>query len=338
MKSKWIGFSIAILIGALLALPTTQAQVIFSEDFEGPLPGPQEFPNGYSFFGGGLANPVTTLQITDTESNGGLQSFQIDIDSSNNVDSYFYGGFGGFLGFFGTEFGAGAGQPGNDDPANYDWSFDLKVQGNDGDTAAATPLGGVVGLFKSDYEAVYGVDANNDGDMEDGFNIWETTFEVAVADNNWNTVTLNLDAGSAPTAPNDPAPIVPITPTFDDESTIYFQLNFNSGGFGTDAGNVINIDNMQLEFTSPADPADLNQDTFVDGLDLGILLGSWGTSTTPDMGELDGTPPVDGLDLGILLGAWNPPPAVATAAIPEPSAIGLGFLMMGILLSKRQRV
>jgi len=43
----------------------------------------------------------------------------------------------------------------------------------------------------------------------------------------------------------------------------------------------------------PADPADLNMDEFVDGLDLGILLGNWNTSTTPDMGELDGTPPVD---------------------------------------------
>jgi len=67
-------------------------------------------------------------------------------------------------------------------------------------------------------------------------------------------------------------------------------------------------------------PADLNMDGFVDGLDLGILLGNWNQTTTPDMGELDGTPPVDGLDLGILLGAWNPAAEGGQQAIPEPSA------------------
>lgn len=88
---------------------------------------------------------------------------------------------------------------------------------------------------------------------------------------------------------------------------------------------------------STFDPADLNMDGFVDGLDLGILLGSWGTNTTPDMGELDGNPPVDGLDLGILLGAWNPPPVAAAAAVPEPTAIALFGLAGLALVSRRQR-
>ena len=69
------------------------------------------------------------------------------------------------------------------------------------------------------------------------------------------------------------------------------------------------------------EPADLNMDGFVDGLDLGILLANFDIGTTPDMGELDGTPPVDGLDLGILLGAWNPPSRSPAATIPEPSTI-----------------
>jgi len=69
----------------------------------------------------------------------------------------------------------------------------------------------------------------------------------------------------------------------------------------------------------PLSPADFNMDGFVDGLDLGILLAQWGQTTTPDMGELDGTPPVDGLDLGLLLGEWNPPP-LSSATVPEPSA------------------
>lgn len=73
-------------------------------------------------------------------------------------------------------------------------------------------------------------------------------------------------------------------------------------------------------------PDDLNNDGFIDGLDLGILLGSWGTTTTQEFGELNGTPPVDGLDLGILLGAWNPPPQSAMN-VPEPQSLLLALIL-----------
>jgi hypothetical protein len=52
----------------------------------------------------------------------------------------------------------------------------------------------------------------------------------------------------------------------------------------------------------PALPGDLNGDGIVDGADLGILLGAWGTSGP---GDLNGDGVVDGADLGILLGAWS---------------------------------
>lgn len=87
--------------------------------------------------------------------------------------------------------------------------------------------------------------------------------------------------------------------------------------------------------SNPGVPEDLNGDGFVDGLDLGILLGNWNTETTAENGELNGTPPVDGLDLGILLGAWNPPPSSATAAVPEPST-ALGLSMALLLLSMKR--
>jgi len=75
-------------------------------------------------------------------------------------------------------------------------------------------------------------------------------------------------------------------------------------------------------------PEDLHMDGFVDGLDLGILLGSWNQSTTPDLGELNGIPPVDGLDLGLFLGAWNPPPLSALTAVPEPTT---AVLLAGVV-------
>ena len=51
-------------------------------------------------------------------------------------------------------------------------------------------------------------------------------------------------------------------------------------------------------------PGDINQDGQVDGLDLSILLGSWGAcSGCP--GDISGDGQVDGLDLSILLGNWG---------------------------------
>ena len=51
-------------------------------------------------------------------------------------------------------------------------------------------------------------------------------------------------------------------------------------------------------------PQDLNGDGAVDGADLGLLLGSWGTCPgCPADFNCDGA--VDGADLGILLGAWG---------------------------------
>ncbi|MFO0875011.1 MAG: M12 family metallo-peptidase [Phycisphaerales bacterium] len=50
--------------------------------------------------------------------------------------------------------------------------------------------------------------------------------------------------------------------------------------------------------------ADLNGDGLVDGADLGLLLGAWGTNNA--LADLNGDGTVDGADLGLLLGDWNP--------------------------------
>ena len=59
--------------------------------------------------------------------------------------------------------------------------------------------------------------------------------------------------------------------------------------------------------TAPADAqapctGDLNADRVVNGDDLGVLLGQWGTDGSAD---LNGDGVVDGIDLGMLLGAWG---------------------------------
>lgn len=57
-----------------------------------------------------------------------------------------------------------------------------------------------------------------------------------------------------------------------------------------------------IEIGIGCDAADLNCDGAVNGQDLGMLLGAWGTSGAADLNG-DGT--VNGIDLGMLLGAWG---------------------------------
>jgi hypothetical protein len=48
-------------------------------------------------------------------------------------------------------------------------------------------------------------------------------------------------------------------------------------------------------------PEDLNSDGIVNGADLGLLLGAWGT----DGGDINGDGLTNGADLGLMLGAWG---------------------------------
>jgi hypothetical protein len=98
-------------------------------------------------------------------------------------------------------------------------------------------------------------------------------------------------------------------------------------------GMVLTVINVTVVF----DPADLNEDGLVDGLDLGIQLGNWGQNVTPDQGELNASFPVNGLDLGILLAAWSPPPLSAVSAVPEPTTFSLLAFACASMLTLRRR-
>lgn len=74
------------------------------------------------------------------------------------------------------------------------------------------------------------------------------------------------------------------------------------------AGTQANFDNVRLDTGEPSQPTvgDLDLDGDVDGVDLAILLGTWG----PCVGacctaDLDGSGMVNGIDLALLLGGWG---------------------------------
>jgi hypothetical protein len=95
-------------------------------------------------------------------------------------------------------------------------------------------------------------------------------------------------------------------------------------------------DNPGSRTVAGGNDPDVNSDGIVDGLDLGILLGNWGTTTNSAGGELNNTTLVDGLDLGILLGAWGAAP-LSAASVPEPSSVLLLAVGAAGLVSWRRR-
>ena len=59
---------------------------------------------------------------------------------------------------------------------------------------------------------------------------------------------------------------------------------------------------LSISVEASGNPADLNRDGFVNGADLAMLLGQWGS---PGSADLTGDGVVNGADLAILLGQWT---------------------------------
>lgn len=65
------------------------------------------------------------------------------------------------------------------------------------------------------------------------------------------------------------------------------------------------VNNPQLIITytpPPANPADVNNDGFVNGVDLAIVLGAWGSANA--QADIDDNGTVDGVDLASVLASW----------------------------------
>jgi len=74
--------------------------------------------------------------------------------------------------------------------------------------------------------------------------------------------------------------------------------------FGTDTDNQISFKTIPVTITARSIPTpDINEDGFVNGADLAVILGNWGNFGVGDL-NFDGV--VDGADLAVLLGQWAP--------------------------------
>jgi hypothetical protein len=100
------------------------------------------------------------------------------------------------------------------------------------------------------------------------------------------------------------AGVAPFTSKFEIELTAGQTYYLVVGGYSAAATGPFNI------IISGPEPQgcveDLNDDGFINGQDLGILLGNWGTcSSSPCNGDFNQDGFVNGQDLGVLLGAWG---------------------------------
>jgi formylglycine-generating enzyme required for sulfatase activity len=84
----------------------------------------------------------------------------------------------------------------------------------------------------------------------------------------------------------------------------------------------------------------LNNDGAIDGVDLGVLLGSWGPCVEACSADLNADGNVDGIDLGLLLSGWGTcpgAPAWATVLewLPDPQVVTDSALRQGIVATGR---
>ena len=120
------------------------------------------------------------------------------------------------------------------------------------------------------------------------------------------------------------------------------MMNNPSGGAQSAA-----FDDLVLTLETAALAGDFNGDGFVDGGDLSLLLGNWGSAVPPVPDDWDGTQPtgslIDADELSALLGTWGqgtPPAAFAgSAQVPEPTTVSLMGLVLvgGAMVARRTR-
>lgn len=74
----------------------------------------------------------------------------------------------------------------------------------------------------------------------------------------------------------------------------------------TSGSNIVTPGFLCIEREDLGVPGDLNGDGHVNGIDLAVILGSWGSCGGADcVADVNDDSMVDGVDLAIVLGAWG---------------------------------
>jgi hypothetical protein len=105
-----------------------------------------------------------------------------------------------------------------------------------------------------DYEADHNIDVNMDGDMTDGATNFESVLSpVLIQDANYHRISFTADQGVQRAYMNyvppfpEPPRLIPLTPEFNPTVTVKFTVIFGDEQFGSDAGNIVSVDNIHFE-------------------------------------------------------------------------------------------
>jgi hypothetical protein len=317
----------ALFLG--LAPLAGQAQVAFLEDFEDEFPGAGQ-PGFLWWLGGGVGggtdpfNPTFPSEISEDGLGGFQQAWKITFDTTTTTDWYWFGGSGGAV-YAGPEFPAAGIVEGGNNPANWVYSMDVRSVGALTDVAAVVDLT----FYDPDFEVIFGVDANNDGDMLDGANTWKSSFQALDNDGNPDGFTSNsfrLSEGSAPTTE-----VTGDVPRFDNTGT--WVLGFFGGGGEYQFGaNTLTIDNIMIEYSElPSVSGDYNSDGVVDAADYTVWRDNAGqVLTLPNEGEGVTPGEVTDEDYAFWAANYGQPAPPAAAGVPEPLGVTLTIAAAGL--------
>jgi len=324
------------LVGLFLGLlPLSAAgQVGFSEDFEGYFPGPEQRPGFLWWLGGGVGggtdpfNPTFPSEISTDGLGEFQQAWKITFDTTATTDWYWFGGSGG-VAYGSPEFPIGGVTDGGNDPGNWVLSADVRGVGMNTDVATVASFE----FYDPDYEVVFAVDANNDGDMLDGATTWKSG-GLQLRDNDGNpdgftSASVRLDQGSAPTTD-----VVGDVPRFGNDGT--WVLGFFGGGGEYQFGaNSLTIDNIMIEFSAlPSVPGDYNGDGFVDAADYTVwrenLGGDPSTLAAGTRDPMNGSPMINDDDYTFWKGNFGGGlgSGLAGSVVPEANAIAIVLIAM----------
>lgn len=330
---------VALLVG--LVPISVKAQVAVFNDFGEEFPGPGG-PGWMWWQGGGVGggtdpfNPTFPHEISEdglSDSSTGdttTQAYKISFNTTDTTDWYWWGVNGG-IGYFGPEYPAAgiAPEAGGSDPGNWVYSLDVRAVGALGDLA----LIGSFTFYDPDYEVTYGVDWNEDGDMEDGANTYQVSLNFLDNDGDPNGFTSNairLDAGTATTeVPGD-------IPRFSNDGN--WVLGFNGGGGEYQFGdNSVTIDNLKIEYSEkPSVPGDYNDDGLVNIADYVVWRNNLGAMISlPNEGEgiTPGEVTVDDYDFWKSSFGTSAGVTLASVSVPEPAGLVIGILASVVLAS-----
>ena len=242
---------------------------LYNNNVDADLSGTGITPNGvWTFAEDGGRGSVFTNEVTETGGVGGSQSFRQTTDSTPALGtSYFFvRGFGSFAVSADENNPLAGGVAGSNNAAQYRFSIDVKVTGNNG-WEPTTPLYFGISASDNDYEATHNIDVNNDGDFLDSAEVYNHQVNPTISvSGQWVHLSYMFNQGTAQTIdPDIPAQ----DRVFSNGLSLQWYASYNSAGFNFDADNVLDVDNIRIEFLAGQN-GDYNSDGKVDSADYGV--------------------------------------------------------------------